>query len=251
MKSERTLAYINMYAVLKDLEVLVRLDDEARSLANVKEPMSISFNVADGPQATLTFREGTCTMTEGLGGKIKLKLKSPQHLNQMIDGVKNPTPYGGFTKIGFLTKDFTKMTDIMTRYLKATPEDLADRAFFEKSTEMMFYLIANALAAIGNYDEVGKVSASKIPDGSISMEIGDGPCAEIVVKDHKLTTYNRKAENPRAYMIFRNMDVARGLFEGSVESMSAIASGDIVMKGYIPMIDNLNKLLARVAMYLG
>ena len=251
MKSERTLAYINMFAILKDLEVLVKLDDEAKKIASVNPPISIGFNVTDGPQATLTVDNGNCTMTEGMGGKIKLKLKSPEHLNQMIDGTKNPTPYGGFTKIGFLTKDFIKLTDILTKYLKATPEDLADRAFFEKSTEMMFYLIANALSAIGNYDEIGKVSASKIPDGTISMEIGGGPCAEIVVEGGHMTTYNRKAENPRAYMIFRDMDVARGLFEGTVESMSAIATGEIQMKGFIPMIDNLNKLLARVAMYLG
>lgn len=251
MKDQTTLAYVNTFAVLKDLEVLCELDGEAKKLATPASPVSISLNVTDGPKATLEFSGGKCTMREGLGGSIKLKLNSPEHLNQMVDGTKSPLPYGGFTKIGFLTKNFTAMTDILSAYLKATPEALKDRAFFERSTTLMLYLVANALSAIGNNDKLGKVSAAAIPDGSIALEIEGGPCAEIVVKDHHMVTYNRKAENPRSYMIFRGYDVARGLFDGSVESMSALAAGNIIMKGYIPMIDNLNKVLSRVAVYLG
>ncbi|PKM72770.1 MAG: hypothetical protein CVU91_07000 [Firmicutes bacterium HGW-Firmicutes-16] len=250
MKDQNALAYINMFAVLKDLEKLCEFDERAKELASPAKPVSISFNVGNGPQATLSFENGKCTMTEGLGGQIKLKLASPEAFNQMIDGVKNPLPYGGFTKLKFLMNDFKELTDIMNRYLRADETSLKDRKFFEKSTTMMFYLIASALSAIGNNDELGKLSASKIPDGSIAMEIAGGPCAEIVVKGGHMTTICQKAKNPRAYMIFGDFDTARGLFDGTVESMSALAVGKIVMKGYIPMIDNLNRILSRVAVYL-
>jgi len=250
VKDQNALAYINMFAVLKDLEKLCELDEEAKKLASPAKPVSISFNVGNGPQATLSFANGKCTMQEGLGGQIKLKLASPEALNLMVDGKKNPTPYGGFTRLKFLLNDFTKLTDLMNNYLRADEKALKDRAFFEKSTTMMFYLVVNALSAIGNNDELGRLSASKIPDGSIAMEIVGGPCAEIVVKNGHMTTNNHKAANPRAYMIFADYDTARGLFDGSVESMSALAVGKIVMKGYIPMIDNLNRILSRVAIYL-
>ena len=250
MKDQNALAYINMFAVLKDLEKLCELDEEAKKLASPAKPVSISFNVGNGPQATLSFANGKCTMQEGLGGQIKLKLASPEALNLMVDGKKNPTPYGGFTRLKFLLNDFTKLTDLMNNYLRADEKALKDRAFFEKSTTMMFYLVVNALSAIGNNDELGRLSASKIPNGSIAMEIVGGPCAEIVVKDGHMTTNNHKAANPRAYMIFADYNTARGLFDGSVESMSALAVGKIVMKGYIPMIDNLNRILSRVAIYL-
>lgn len=251
MKDQKALSYINMFAVLKDLEQLCRLDDEAKALASPPKPVSIGFNVGgDGPKATFTFGGGECTMAEGLGGKIKLRLGSPEALNQMVDGEKTPLPYGGFFKLSFLLKNFTQMTDILNKYLRASDEDLKDRAFYEKSTTLMFYLVANALSAIGNYDEIGMLSAKKIPDGSIAMEIAGGPCAEIVIKGGRMQTFNRKAEKPRAYMVFDSFDTARGLFDGTVESMSALAAGKIVMKGYIPMIDNLNKILSRVAIYL-
>lgn len=250
MKDQNALAYVNMFAVLKDLEILCALDDEAKKLASPAKPVSISFNVAGGPRATLSFAGGQCAMREGLGGQIKLRLPSPEAFNLMVDGKKNPTPYGGFTRLKFLTSDFTKLTDLMQKYLRADTEALKDRAFFEKSTTMMFYLVANALSAIGSHDAAGKLSAARIPDGSVSMEIDGGPCAEIAVRGGKMTTYNRKAENPRAYMIFADFDTARGLFDGTTEALSALASGKIVMKGYIPMIENLNKVLGRVGAYL-
>lgn len=250
MKNQDALAYVNMFAVLKDLEVLCDVDEEAKKLASPAKPTSISFNVGNGPQATLSFANGKCTMKEGLGGQIKLKLASPEAFNQMVDGNKNPTPYGGFTKLKFLMNDFTKLTDILNKYLRADEKSLENRKFFEKSTTLMFYLVANALSALGNNDELGKLSASKIPDGSIAMEIIGGPCAEIVVKSGHMTTYNRKAEKPRAYMVFADFDTARGLFDGTTEAMSALAAGKIVMKGYIPMIDNLNRVLGRVGVYL-
>ena len=250
MKDQNALAYINMFAVLKDLEMLCELDDRAKKLASPAKPISISFNVGNGPQTTLAFENGKCTMTEGLGGQIKLKLSSPEAFNQMIDGTKNPLPYGGLTKLKFLMNDFKELTDILNKYLRADEASLTDRAFFEKSTTMMFYLVANALSAIANNDELGKISASKIPDGSIAMEIAGGPCAEIVAKGGRLTTYNRKAANPRSYMIFADFDTARGLFDGTTESMSALAQSKLVMKGFIPMIEHLNMVLARVAVYL-
>lgn len=251
MKDQKTLAYINMLAVLKDLEMLCELDKEAKQLANPPKPISISFNVGgDGPKATLSFADGKCVMTEGLGGSIKLHLASPEALNQMVDGSKKPMPYGGFFKLPFLLNNFMQLTDLLNKYLRADEAALKDRVFFEKSTTMMFFLVAHALSAIGNYDELGKISASKIPDGSIAIEIDGGPCAELVVKDGRMTTINGKAKNPRSYMIFDSFDTARGLFNGTVDSMSALAAGKIVMKGYIPMIDNLNKILSRVAIYL-
>jgi hypothetical protein len=51
-------------------------------------------------------------------------------------------------------------------------------------------------------------------------------------------------------MVFGDFETARGLFDGTTESMSALAGGKLVMKGFIPMIENLNKVLDRVAVYL-
>lgn len=68
----------------------------------------------------------------------------------MIDGTVTPIPRKGFTRIGFLTGTFIKLTDILTRYLRPSAEDLVDEHFFEVSTTLMLYVIAGAVAQIGN-----------------------------------------------------------------------------------------------------
>jgi len=249
MKDSLTLAYLNMFAVLKDLEKLCQVDEEARRLAQTA--VSVGFNVRNGPKATLSFGNGACRMTEGNTGRVKLYFTSPAHFNGMIDGLKKPLPYAGLTKLSFLTRDFVQLTDILTKYLKAAPEALQDGQFRVNSTKLMFYLVANALSAVANQDPIGRVTAQTMPDGVISLEIEGREYARIIVKDHRLTTLPGRAEQPRAYMIFADYETARGLFDGSLEAMSCLAAGRLSMKGYVPLIDNLNRVLNRVAVYLG
>ena len=184
---------------------------------------------------------------EGLSG---ISTKRRENFNRMVDGEKNPLPYAGFPRLGFLLKNFTALTDLLSAYLRPQPSDLEDRGFFERSTTLLFYLVAGALAAVANNDPLGRISAAAIPDGTIALEIQDGPCAEITARGGHLITRRRKAVSPRAYMIFSDFDAARGLFDGTLEAMSALAAGKIIMKGYIPMIDNLNRVLNRVPVYL-
>ena len=62
---EMTLAYINLFAVLGTLENLCQLDDEAKALIQDKK-ISIGFAVKEGPEATLDFDHGICTLEKGV-----------------------------------------------------------------------------------------------------------------------------------------------------------------------------------------
>lgn len=247
----RTLAYINLYAVLGALENLCELDEEAKKLASRKKPVSVGFEVKDGPSATLTFGGGKCTLSEGCADcTIKLPFSSCEKFNGLIDGTVTPIPSKGFLHVGFLLKPFTKLTDLLTRYLKASPEDLADPAFKEKSTAMMFYVIAAALSQIGNEDPIGRFSASNIVDGIIQLSVKGGPCAGIRVREHHMETVKRRPRQPRAVMEFGSMELARQLFDGEVNSVACVGSGEIRMGGMISMVDNINRILDRVSLYL-
>jgi hypothetical protein len=114
----------------------------------------------------------------------------------------------------------------------------------------MTYTIAVAIAQIGNNDEIGKFSAKNMVDGEIAFSIKDGPAATIRVKNNRLLAIKKPSENPRAIMEFANIKLARDLFDGKVNAIACIGTGDIVMKGMISMLDNLNRILDRVALYL-
>ena len=251
MTDAKTLAYINLYGVLGSLENLCELDEDARALLTNKKSLTIGIVVKGGPAATITFKNGRCRMEDGIGPcDIKLPFSSCEKFNGMIDGTVTPIPSKGFTHIGFLLKDFTKLTDLLTRYMRPDPEDLEDRRFFEISTSLMFYTIAVAIAQIGNNDEIGKFSADHMVDGDILMSIKNGPKAAIRVKNHRLLTYKKASEKPRALMEFESIDLARDLFDGKVNSVACVGEGKIAMGGMISMVDNMNRILDLVGLYL-
>lgn len=251
MTDAKTLAYINMYAVLGTLENLCALDKDARALLTNKKPITIGFEVKDGPCATITFKNGRCRMEDGLGPcDIKLPFSSCEKFNGMIDGTVTPIPSKGFTHIGFLLKDFIKLTDLLTRYLRPEPEDLMDERFFNISTSLMFYTISVAISQIGNNDEIGKFSAHHMVDGDILLSIKNGPKSTISVRNHRLLTVKKGTDKPRALMEFDNMKLARDLFDGNVNSVACVGDGSIAMGGMISMVDNMNRILDLVGLYL-
>ena len=248
---QTTLAYVNLYGVLGALPRLCELDPAAKQLAQVKKPFKLGFKVKGGPAATLNFENGVCTMTEGAEVcDMRLSFSSPEKFNGMINGTVTPFPLKGLHHVLFLLRRFTKLTDILTKYLKAEPKALEDERFFAISTELMFSVISQSLAQIGNHDKIGSFSASNILDGDIELSIEGGPAATIRVKDHVLTTTLEKPENPRAVMHFSSMRLARQLFDGQVNAVACIGRGEIEMRGMISMIDNVNRILDRVAVYL-
>jgi hypothetical protein len=115
----------------------------------------------------------------------------------------------------------------------------------------MFHLVANAVAQIGNEDEAGRLSASYICDGKVKLCAAGGPAYSIIAKDHRLTAVKEDAEDWRSIMEFADIDLARALFDGKVNSFYCVGMGYIRMEGMISQLDNINRILDRVGLYLG
>ena len=252
LMDSKTLAYINLFGILGTLENLCELVPEASELLEGKKPISIGFDVKDGPSATLYFKNGKCRMEQGCSNcDVKLPFSSCEKFNGLIDGTVSPIPSKGFQHIGFLLKTFTALTDLLTKYMRASEEDLKDPVFFERSTKLMLYTIGVAIAQIGNNDQVGKFSAKSIEDGSVYIGIKNGPAVELVCKDHRLVTVKKAPEKYRSAMIFDSIETARGLFDGKLNALACIGTGKIEMHGLVSMLDNVNRILDRVALYIG
>ena len=65
-----------------------------------------------------------------------------------------------------------------------------------------------------------------------------------------MVTIKTKPDAFRSKMEFDNIRLARDLFDGKVNSIACIGEGTITMHGLINMIDNVNRILDRVALYL-
>ena len=84
----------------------------------------------------------------------------------------------------------------------------------------------------------------------MSLGIRDVVKVTISVKDHHFTTIKAPAANPRAIMEFASIDLANGLFNGTVSTINEMCKGTIYLRGMISMVDNINRILDRVSVYL-
>ena len=192
-------------------------------------------------------------MSEGTYGcTCKMNFASPEKFNALIDDSKPGVPVKGAVQVlSFLLGPFTKLTNRLTQLLMPSEADLKDRAFFEESTVLTFYTIAGAISALANTDSVSKQSALYTVDGDVSMGIKDVCYATIRVNNHTFRTIKEKAQSPGGGGGFPPSTWQTGRLTPPPPHHGSGAAGHIYMAGMISMVDNINRVLDRVAVYLG
>ncbi len=256
--STRTKAFVNFYAAIGTLQTYAALDDNARALA-AKQNIAVRFRVKDGPDGVLIFKDGAVKAvpyTEGTKTDIVLNFGSNEKFNDLVDGKGSSViPSKGFLKLGFLLNKqsaFNLLTAEMAN--KMRQKEFADDKELRLSTLLAFNAMIAALVQIGNVDDLGTMSAARIDEGDIAVEI-TGECSltiRVTKKDGetKLEYIAEESPNARSKMVFDSIETAKGVIDGKLDAMFCISSGKIAMLGYIPMLDNLNKILNLVPKYL-
>ena len=249
----RVTARINLDAVLATLPELVRLAPEAHAIAlRDPRPTSIGFAVRGGPRSVLTFRDGMVEHRAGsAAATILLPFTSPAAFTKVIDGAAQPIPVTGLHRITFLLKVFAPLATLLGRYLKPSEADLADPAFREASTILTLHTATAAVAQVANHDVSGQFSAHLVPDGDVVLEVLGSVSYTLRVADHHFTFVPQATASPRAALTFADLDVAGRLLTGEASAMACICDGSMSMRGMLPMVDNVNRILDRVGQYLG
>ncbi len=243
-------ARCNLFAVLRGIEYLLENDSESAEMVKGTN-LSIQFIVKNGPIGNLSIKNGKGEMLEGKHkSNIVLYFTSPDHFNRMIDGKANPIPLKGFTKLGFLTGPFMKLADKLNYYLRPEGDLLKNPDYFKINTEMTAYAAFFALAEIANYDRMGKMSGKSMPDGILQVKVEDGIGIQIKVSRGNLSCTKGDHKDPRAVLSFRNLDVAHQVLNGKLDTFTGLGNGKMSMKGFIPMLDNMNPILDLVPVYL-
>lgn len=247
---QTTSARINLNAVLRALEHLPALDPETAALVSGPR-QTIQFKAPGAATVRLVLGGGAIAHYVGAGpNTISLFFPRPSMVNKMFAGTGTPIPVKGFTRLGYLTDTFTKITNRLEHFLKPTPELLADPAYRVANSTLTLYLAGYALAQIGNSDEAGKQIAGKMADGIIQMAVKDGPSLTLSCRNHRLKAAPGLVKNWRAKMVFGDLEAAGQVLRGELASYTAIGSEQLELGGYVPLLDNMNKLLGLVPRYL-
>lgn len=249
----RVAAHVNLLAVLGTLPELVRRVPEARALlAADPRPVSLAFVVRGGPRAVLAFRDGQVRVVPDRAvATIVLPFASPAAFNRVIAGDARPVPVTGFHRVPFLLHVFAPLTELLTRYLRPSDEDLADPGFRATSTALTLHVAVAAAAQVANEYRAGRFSAHLIGDGDVALEVTGALAYTLRVRDHRMTFLPEPSPHPRAALTFADLDTAGALLAGRVSAMACLGDGRMAMRGTVSMVDNVNRVLDRVGQYLG
>lgn len=248
---DRVRAAINLEAVFGALPTLADLVPEAREiLSRCDSETTLTLRAPGGLHARYTFGPGGIRSGPGASGPT-LVFTSAGHVNKVIDGASQPIPVAGPRGIRFLTKVFTPLTALLDEYLQPEPQRLDDAEFREINTLLTLEVVAGALSVVANRDESGRFSAEHMPDGVIDLQVGDDKTYRFAVKDAHVSRVTPAASAPTAVLRFADLGVAGDVLSGRESSLACVSDGRISMSGFIPLIDNLNRILDRVGAYLG
>ncbi|MBW1988409.1 MAG: SCP2 sterol-binding domain-containing protein [Deltaproteobacteria bacterium] len=252
MDRDLILANLNAHAVLQNLEDLVALDPQSNQAARDWD-MSIQFLVRKGPKAYISFRDGRCRVGKGTFPRpdIVLSFTSPAHFNRMFEGKANPIPLKGFTKLGFLSGEFEALTERMEHFLRPTDELLEDEEYRRLNTIFTMNTAAFAVPELAALEPDCNHVAAGLSDGIVLMKIlPDGPAVNLDVDGGGLDAQKDDVARPAAAMYIQGFDAANRFFNQKTDPFTAIVSGEVSIRGRIPMLDAVSLILDRVPAYL-
>lgn len=249
---ERVRAAVTLHAVLGALPRLIELDPEAAALlTGVRPDTVLTLAVRGGPTAHYAFGpDGIRAVDRGRFGP-RVQFVSPAHANAVLAGNAQPIPLAGPSGIRFLTKVFTPLTELLGTYLRPDAEALADPGFAEISTLLTLHVAALSIVVVGNEDVSGRFSADHMSDGDLDLEIGDDLRYRVRVTDHRLRLIEGPDGSPRAAMRFAHLGVAGDILTGRESALACLCDGRVTVRGFLPLVDNTNRILDRVGAYLG
>ena len=248
---EQVKSRINLFGVLKNIEKLIEFDDEIKLLTQDWQ-ISIQFRVRKGPVITICFQQGQCTVKKGRFKPVDVifYFLSDAHLNKMFDGKANPIPLRGWTKLGFMQKQFSRVTDRLAYYLKSDNQLLKDPVYEQINTAFTLTTAIHALSILIKYDQKARLTGSQLTKGLLLIKIEDGPQAFLQTDRNAVEVVERTTQEASCEMVFKNVHIANRFFSGHVDVFSALAKQDIKIAGQTYLLDNIGLILDRIPLYM-
>jgi len=248
-------ASIFLKAIMPLMENLVEYDQEAAA-AIAGEKLTVQFDIKDGPAAYLTVEDGTIKHGIGKHGKPDLWLIFPTagHFNNMIAGKGRPGIRKGITRLGFLAKKFPILGKRLMYHLRGEGKDDDSPEARRFQVDLGFRAMLGGMVAVVSDDAKMKPIADSFPVGTMYAKVlPDGPKGSFgrSADGSFAATFGQAVENPNAVMELGSLEIARQLINGETLPVIAIGTGDVVVRGSIPLVEKINVLLGRVSRVMG
>jgi hypothetical protein len=135
--------------------------------------------------------------------------------------------------------------------LKPTDELLKNPDYLALNTRFTLNTAAFAVPELAALDPAARHAAAHMQDGTVVMKVlPDGPAAHIAIHDGRLTAKKGDPGQFHACMSMKDMATANAFLNDKIDAFTAIASGEVSIKGRIPLLDAMSLILDRVPKYL-
>ncbi len=281
MSHDSIRARLNLYAVLPNLEDVVRDDPQMRALVGAAR-VTVKFFVAGGPTAWVRFADGVCTVGRGSGPgangagangagaagdpaassaassasasvtpSVILSFTSASHLNRMFGGTGSPIPLWGFNHLGFLKHEFSELSDRMAYYLAPSDELLAHPGYLAMNTQLTLNTAAFAVPVLLAHDPDCIPLRHGLAQGAVVIKVlPDGPAVSLVCGASGVLPVKGALSHPSALVLLRDLPTANAFLSGKLDTFAAAVTGEVQLWGRIGMVDTLALVLDRVPKYL-
>jgi hypothetical protein len=234
-------AHLCLEAVLPAFEELTLVSEAARSLI-ARWNCAIEFGVRDAGGATLSFDSGAVTVASGRSSTSALSLLflSPRHLINQFSG-------RGFG-VPILKRGFLRLTSLLRfqRFGKIFESEV------ERQPRLLLSVAIAAIRSLSEHDEeVGEILRHG-PTGIAELGL---PASDLFgwvkLKNGEIESGRGRAPSqPDVTIHFRNEEIALAALRGELDELAATGSGDLRVRGLIPLAEILGVVAERVNRYL-
>lgn len=257
--NEMLQAGIYLKAILPLMEDLVQYDQESAAAIEGRN-LVLQFEVKGGPIAHLEIRGGKVRHGTGPHPRpdVRLTFKTPELLNRLFAGENvRPGIRKGFTRLGFLTREFPILSRRLSYYLEGEGKNAQGIDADQFLVRLGFHAMLGGMATVACDDSSLADIAAATPAGTLLVQVlPDGPHGTFAKTVRNggtafCTTWQEPVEHANAVMEFQSLGVARRVLDGQLSAVVAIGTGEIHIRGYLPLIEKANIFLGRFSRLMG
>ena len=251
---EHCLARLYLRAVLPALPAFVRGDVAARRAVRAWR-FAVRFASPSGVATTLAFRDGTPEIDPTRTGfALRLLFLSDRDVVRAFRRTGRPRvlPWGGLHHLARLSA-LAGLLARMDEVLNASPDETARQGWQALRVEILIgHLLPAAVAELGAHDP--ECRSALAPFGDFVAQVSAPPLASgwIARRDEALTSGSGAAPDAAdLQLVFRDPEVALSAIDGQVDHLAASVTGEISVRGMIPLADAIARAMEKVSTLFG
>jgi hypothetical protein len=238
---DRIAAHLCLEAVLPAFEELTVVSASARSLI-ARWKCAIEFVVRDLGHATISFNNGKISVASkpNSASTLSLLFLSSRHL-------VNQFSRRGFS-VPILKRGFLRLTSLLRfqRLGKIFEEEV------EHQPRLLLSVAVAAVRSLSERDEEVREILRYAPTGMAELAV---PATDLFgwveIKNGRVNSGRGHAPRPADVTIeFRNEEIALAALRGELDELAATGSGDLRVRGLIPLAEIVGVVAERVNRYL-